>query len=691
MYLARITGPQLLVALAFAVAVFWLSVGVPLGAEWQQQMQPWASEAAENGQTYAWDALLWDGVAQVYPWRVLLNRALRSGELPLWNPYQYCGYPIVGNGQSEVFYPPNWLLLVIPAVNFLAFSLALHCAIALVLTYLYCRQIGLGHWGAAFAGLAFAMGGFFVTWSELPALVNSLTWLPGCLLGIELIRGGRRSGVIVLAGCLGLSLLAGHMQIVAYVWLTAGMYALVAVARGQAGRRHVRLVRQLGLAFGLGLMLGCAQLLPTMELGNNSSRGSAVPCEAGWRFQQQRALQPAELVAFVWPFALGNPANGTYAGLSFSEHCGYVGLITLLMVVVALIVGRDWWTWGFFLAVLALLSVIMGGPLARLMYFYLPKLGLMGSFSRLLSVYTLLVAILGGLGLDALLRRLRRKQLFVLVLPAVVLVCLLGELFWFAQAVTPRSKPADVYPQVEAIQKLQSLSGPQDRVLAITPKSSWRLDRLPREAVLPPNAATVYELYSVQGYDSLVPRNIVSFAAKLEQGQPAPVANGNMMLLERTDATALGEASVRWVLSGQPVSGDGWALRWQKGWLHMYENTRARPLVWIDGGKAHVIHCGLNSLHFAVTAPGRGDGVVSQTYYPGWRQWSDGGGQMQPQPDGPFWTLSCHQPAEVRIDFWPNSVVSGLFLTLVALSVAAGLVAFILAGDRDNGRHLRDQ
>jgi len=101
--------------LAGAVALFWgdcLWGGkAPVAGVYQAQMRPWSAALSPATGGRQWDSLLWDSVAQFYPWRLLLHRAGSSGELPLWNPYQFAGYPFVGNGQSAIFYPPNWLYL----------------------------------------------------------------------------------------------------------------------------------------------------------------------------------------------------------------------------------------------------------------------------------------------------------------------------------------------------------------------------------------------------------------------------------------------------------------------------------------------------------------------------------------------------------------------------------------------------
>src|SRR5688572_17343560 len=41
--------------------------------------------------------------------RSYLGEALRSGRLPLVNPYLMAGHPFLASSQSAVFYPFNWL------------------------------------------------------------------------------------------------------------------------------------------------------------------------------------------------------------------------------------------------------------------------------------------------------------------------------------------------------------------------------------------------------------------------------------------------------------------------------------------------------------------------------------------------------------------------------------------------------
>src|SRR5574341_512327 len=46
-----------------------------------------------------------------YPYWEYRNAILRTGHIPLWNPYLFMGVPFLANSQAGVLYPPNWLLI----------------------------------------------------------------------------------------------------------------------------------------------------------------------------------------------------------------------------------------------------------------------------------------------------------------------------------------------------------------------------------------------------------------------------------------------------------------------------------------------------------------------------------------------------------------------------------------------------
>ncbi|MCK4324863.1 MAG: hypothetical protein KAW89_10055, partial [Armatimonadetes bacterium] len=519
----------------------------------------------------------------------------------------------------------------------------------------------------------------------------SAIWLPGVLAGIELTQHGRRCwGAMLLAACLGLTLLAGHMQIAAYVWMSAGVYAL--------GRMLYNLWRKQSATWwpvmagaGLGLMLGMVQILPTVELGVNSPRGSQVPTQQGWQFQQHRSLRPFELLTFVSPDALGTPASrsatdqywGTKFGIVYSEHCGFAGVVTLLLAIIAVIYRRDRTSWAFACAALVVLSVIMGGPLMYLLYFWAPKIGLMGSFTRLLFVYIFLVAVLAAVGLDHLMRRISPNPQFrsgVCYLLGVALIAvLLFELLPWGRRFIPMQPAADLYRQTELTRQIQKRCDPTEgRVLAVTPRRAWSLLHTPR-ALLPPNSATVYGYHSPQGYDSLSIDDYYKFATKMEHQPPAPVENGNMMLLENYTSPLLSDAAVKWIISREPLRGDDLRLLWDGEGAYLYE-TDAAARFGVNTAEGTTIEpssteTGLNYVELEVPPVSGGTLLAADTRYPGWRYFVDGRPAAASR-SGVFRRLELTGGAQsVLMAYYPATVLWGLFVTLLATGVLAALVA----------------
>ncbi|MFW5867382.1 MAG: hypothetical protein ACOCX2_06170 [Armatimonadota bacterium] len=679
-------------------------------------MEPWASEADLPGTDRQWSPLLWDGVAQFYPWRLLAARTLRDGEFALWNRHQMCGYPFVGNGQSALFYPPNWLLALVDVKWGMGMLAALHYALAAVLTAVLCRTLGLGHIPSAFAGIAFAFGGFMVTWTELPTLMNSAAWLSGALLGVALVFARSRWGMPVLALSLAMTLLAGHFQIAAYVWMVAGAYALARVVWALMHRSPPR-IAALAAAFGTGLLLAAPQVLPTLELAANSTRGAGGPTEAGWEFHRQRALQPAELLLLVDPDAFGSPVDGdhelTRFGIPYSEHAGFVGLSTLVLALAGLAFRRTRHYAFFGILALLALSIAMGGPPARWMYFGVPKLGQAGGFTRILSVFTLAAAMAGAFGLDGLRRWLASSRpeawgrwpvADVFALGMIVVVA--AELLPWAHEFLPRTRREHVYPVTSAIEDLMEADG---RALAVTPREAWGMGEAP-EAVLPPNSATVYEYESVAVYDSLFPRNYREFLAAAEGAEPAPAANGNMllpvqatgarqMLMGVSDVLARRRPDDTATQTVESVSDHGAFARYRVApaaprafTLPSLEATSMFLGEPDDVPVRSMVSCawrwrGNGNIEIELPPGDRNRSlVVAETFYPGWSAYTDGRWRpVHAVAAGTFCGVRTEDgDRNVRLVFEPATVRVGCFLGLIAMSLLAGVIATGRRIGRDN-------
>lgn len=692
-------------ALAVLMVAFWgtciFGDKVPAAGVYQQHFAPYNSgEVPEL--TRQWDSLLWDGVAQFYPWRELMRRSLQeNGEFPLWNPHQFCGTPFVGNGQSGLFYPPHWILRWFDTGTGMGLLNALHYFLAALFTFLLIRTLGGGHAASMIGAVSYAFGGFIVTWTELPSLIETAAWIPAGLLGVELIF--RRRPVIggtALAVALGASLLAGHFQIAAYVWMTAGAAGFVHAvwwfverrrpeATEDTTRRGMSPIIVLVGAVVLGGMLGAVQVLPTLELGSMSPRGAGEVTAIGYQFHKSRALLPIELMTIFDPDFIGSPVSMDYPPqrISYSEHCAYTGPIAFGLAVLALIVGwRRKIVWLYAgIAILALWTATGGAP-SYIYYFYVPKVGLAGGFSRLLSVFTLCVAVLAGLGAQAIMRPSKAKgnerpgvsvSSVLWVLVAIVLVLALPWAYRF----NPRIDAADFYSETELTREIAEIAQ-GSRVLEITEPQRWTLYDLP-QAMLPPNSATVYGYESINGYDSLFTSTYREYANSVQAGIASPPANGNMVTISRP-FSAQGAACEYYVSSWPLVEAQDDEKRFEVVYGgpggYIYRDRAAMPYAGIVTGEnvdaAIARRHGPNRV--SIELPGADGGTlrVAEGYYPGWVVQVGGSTRKPELCDGAFMHVNVPANAgDVEMVYYPASVVAGGFVTLGGVMILSLLLS----------------
>jgi len=154
-----------------------------------------------------------DARTQLYPWTMFISDALNDGQLPLWNPYAFLGYPMHVDMQARVWFPPVWLLALTAGYSFKLLQLELvgYIVLAAVTMFWCARVFGISRVGAFIAAVSFGLSGAFVGNAQhLPWLI-SLSLLP---VHLALWRRGRRSGLtwdhVLIGASLGLVFLGGY-------------------------------------------------------------------------------------------------------------------------------------------------------------------------------------------------------------------------------------------------------------------------------------------------------------------------------------------------------------------------------------------------------------------------------------------------------------------------------------------------
>jgi hypothetical protein len=391
-----------------------------------------------------------DLAALLYPTYHFAAQSLKSGVIPFWNPYLYSGAPFAADIQSSLFYPVNLIYFSLaPEITYRGVMLlaAFHLWLAGAGMYLFLRYLTPGDsiTPPLFGALAFMFSGYFIVHFGNLNLIAQVAWLPFIFLFYHRSLSERRPGLAVWAGVfLAIAASAGHVQplLIIMVGLAADLaYHLVLVfakwrrAENSRPSGTENLLRtwykplaSLVITLLVGLGLSAVVLIPAYEMTGYTLR-------AGYNYAQASAysLAPAQLVGLLVPGFFGrDPA--IHWGAWDRVEVGYVGVLTLLLAVFALLLGarvnrskgqqadtspsqrlsESEGMSGFsserifefaLLAVVGLL-LAMGGytVLHGWLFGFVPGFGSMRAPARFVFLMSFALATLATLGLDALIR-----------------------------------------------------------------------------------------------------------------------------------------------------------------------------------------------------------------------------------------------------------------------------------------------
>ena len=358
----------------------------------------------------AWKMVyLGDLIAYYLPMTELAATRLRDLELPLWNPHVCSGVPLLATLQVGVFYPGNWLAVLLPAHLAISTLMALECVVAGWLATWMFRAQGSSPVASALGGLLYVFACVLgqILWPPAVSTLLFVPWLVLCmgkLLSGPLTDGPPARWWCGLAIGAALQILAGFPQYAVYGYLAVACFGLAsAVERARDGVPALLVLRR--VAFGVaavvvGAGLAAVQLLPTLEL-----------VSLGLRADEMSPAQVHYLTAMA-PY--GTPALLRHAfdpspsliTLHIGNAGGYLGMATLLLAGLTVVLGRrsprTWLLVGFAFASLLLADGLLGAgaPVYRA-FAALPVVGGFRTPERLRVVAFLCVIALAVAGFDA--------------------------------------------------------------------------------------------------------------------------------------------------------------------------------------------------------------------------------------------------------------------------------------------------
>ncbi|HJQ22167.1 MAG TPA: YfhO family protein [Gemmatimonadaceae bacterium] len=348
-----------------------------------------------------------------YAFREYAASSLKAGHgFPQWNPYLQGGLPYIAAMHGDIFYPTFLLRMVLPTDAAMTWGFAIHLFLAGLFTFGFLRAYGVGFWGSLVGGLAYMMSGPIAGYASpghdgklfVSALLPLALWML-----VRGVRDGRAWSWGVLAITVALAVLSPHPQLLQYLLLTSGAFALyIALAPNVAGKRMQRdvVLKRLGLAFGaviLGGIIGAVQYLPVREYVAWSPRAGGK----GWRDAVSYSMPPEELFNAILPQFSGVLEN--YWGRNLIHwHSEYAGVVVLILAGAGLFaanVRKSFrWFWGGTFIVSLLWALGGYTPFFYLVYYLVPGTKYFRAPSTIMYITMFSVSVFAALGVDRIVR-----------------------------------------------------------------------------------------------------------------------------------------------------------------------------------------------------------------------------------------------------------------------------------------------
>jgi len=232
------------------------------------------------------------------PFRLMCAESIRNGILPLWNPYIYCGNPLLANMQSAVFYPLNILFYIFPFKIALPITTYITFSIMSIYFYFFMKLNNATEEASLLGSLLFTFNFYMLVKAVELADLNVMSWLPAILYySKRYIESNKIYDIILLILIISLSFLGGHPQVFAYILILLFFYLFYEIFIIK--RNFFKFIKINTLILFFLFFIISIQLLPTIDFILKSTRNTA-----GIGLSESRVtyIHFEQILQFFFPF-----------------------------------------------------------------------------------------------------------------------------------------------------------------------------------------------------------------------------------------------------------------------------------------------------------------------------------------------------------------------------------------------------
>ena len=500
-----------------------------------------------------------DVIGQIVPWKMFTIDTLKSGEIPLWNPYSFSGTVHLANYQSAVLSPFNLLFLLLPFVDAWSILVLLQPLLAGTFMFVFLKNLKLGNQSSLIGAVSFMFCGFITSWMGYATLGYAILFLPLALFFIEKYYTEREfKYLFMLSLTFPLSFFSGHFQISLYFLFFIVIYLLFKLYE----TRDKQLTFFCFAYLTFGALLTLPQVLPSVEAYTQSLRSSI--------FQKAEVIPWSYVATFFAPDFFGNPVTRNDWYGHYAEWNAFLGLVPILLAIYSLFYVKNKKIFFFLVSSLIAIFLSFQTPLLNLVVLLKIPVLSTSAASRVIVLFSFSAAVLAAFGYEKLEKDLREKvlkklKLFLplisiifitlwlivflkvlgleksviarqnLILPTLIFVAFLGtiglfiifskltrriniilfililltalDMLRFATKWQPFALKSHFYPNVQVSSELAKIQN-KDRALAN----------------FGAEASVVYKVPTIGGYDAVYNRRYGEFISSLNNGDLTPAA-----------------------------------------------------------------------------------------------------------------------------------------------------------------------
>ncbi len=343
----------------------------------------------------------------------VINAIKKTGHIPLWDPYIFCGMPTVGTFMGYIFSPQALFNFILPTCiiwnyTFLFYSFLAGCGM-----FLFLRELGLRKDTSFLGALAYMFSGILISpaYGGHDGRTIAISLAPFVFFFLE--RGIKREDwryFVYTGAMLGYSFLPGHIQLTYYTGIAALSYGLYRVIRDKRRGKHlVRAVLFALLAFVVAMGIMLCQVLPAFANFKYAARGG----HRGYEYATSWSMPTSEVLTLLIPTFPG--VLDHYWGMNyFKLHTEYFGILFFILAFMPLFIKKKKHPFYHFFLGLGIVAILfsLGGntPFYRLVYYLLPGAKKTRGPSMFFFVATLSFIVSGAMALNHILEKKYTKK-----------------------------------------------------------------------------------------------------------------------------------------------------------------------------------------------------------------------------------------------------------------------------------------